>query len=179
MVLLRFSLFACEVIKYLIVAELPRQSHRLWGQPPEYTPSQLEGLRALVTPSESRVGSPEAGESSLVIHPNYQALVKEYISVPISFSDVIGSISSTSEVAEEPEIFESQTEPVATPSLRFHSPISSGPGSSRVGSVITQNLPSGLISIEELVSLDEGISLLENQPSLELRERESIFYSPF
>ena len=60
------------------MAELPRQSRRLRGQPPEYTPSQLEGLRALVTPSESRVGSPKAGESSLIIHPNYQVPVTVY-----------------------------------------------------------------------------------------------------
>ena len=128
MVLPRFSLFACEVIKYLIVAELPRQSRRLRGQPPEYTPSQLEGIRALVSPSDSRVGSPEAGESSLIIHPNYQAQATESISEPISFSEVTGSIYSTSELAEEPEISEPETEPAATPSLGFASPTSSGLG---------------------------------------------------
>ena len=54
------------------MVELLRQSRRLRGQPPEYTPSQLEGLRALVSPSDSRVGSPEVGESYLTIHPDYQ-----------------------------------------------------------------------------------------------------------
>ena len=47
-----------------------------------------------------------------------------------------------------------------------------------VGRIITQNLPSGLIAIEELVTPEEGISIPENQPTIELRERESIFYSP-
>ena len=74
----------CEVIR-LIVAELPRQSHRLRGQPPEFTPSQLEGLRAFLTPSESRVGSPEAGESSLIVHPDYIVQATEHISELISF----------------------------------------------------------------------------------------------
>jgi len=160
------------------VVELPRQSHRLWGQPPEYSPSQLEGLQTLVKPSDSRVGSPEDRESSLVVHPDYQVQETEYISEPISFSEVTGSISSTSELAEEPEISEPETEPAATPSLVFASPTSSGPGSLKVGRIITQNLPLGLISIEELISLEEDISLPENQPTLELRECESIFYSP-
>ena len=88
------------------MAELPRQSRRLRGKPPEYSPSQLEGLRALVTPSDSRVGSSEEGESCLVVHPDYQVQATEYISEPISFSEVTGSISSTSELAEEPEISE-------------------------------------------------------------------------
>jgi hypothetical protein len=114
------------------VAELPRKSRRLRGQPPEYSPSQLEGLRALVTPSDSRVGSPEEGESSLVVHPDYQVQATEYISEPISFSEVTGSFSSTSELAEEPEISEPETEPAATPSSGFASPTSSGPGSPRV-----------------------------------------------
>jgi len=160
------------------VSELSRQSSRLRGKPPEYSPSQLEGLRALVTPSDSRVGSPEDRESSLVVHPHYQVQATEYIFEPISFSEVTSSVSSTSELAEEPEISEPETEPAANPSSRFASPTSSGPGSPRVGRIITQNLPYGLIFIEELVSLEEDISLPENQPTLELRKRESIFYSP-
>ena len=52
-------------------------------------------------------------------------------------------------------------------------------GKTDTNSVITQNLPSRLISIEELVSPDEDITLPENQPTLEIKERESIFYSPF
>ena len=54
------------------MAELPIQSRRLQGKPPEYTPSQLEGLQALVSPSDIRVGSLEAGESSLIVHLDYQ-----------------------------------------------------------------------------------------------------------
>ena len=54
------------------MAELPRQSRRLQGKPPDYTQSQLEGLQALVSSSDSRVGSPEARESSLIVHPDDQ-----------------------------------------------------------------------------------------------------------
>ena len=44
---------------------------------------------------------------------------------------------------------------------------------------ITQDLPSGLIAIEELAPEEEvGIPIPEHQPVIELRERESIFYSP-
>ena len=161
------------------MAELPRKSRRLRGQPPKFSPSQLEGLRALVTPSDSREGSPEEGESSLVVHPGYQALVADYSRQPISFSEVTGSFSSTSEFAEEPEISEPKTEPPTTPTSRLASPVSSGPDSPRVERVITQNLPFGLIPIEELVTPEEeGISIPEGQPVIKLRERESIFYSP-
>ena len=76
------------------------------------------------------------------------------------------------------EISEPETEPTATPSLGFASPTSSGLGLPRVGRIITQNLPSGLIAIEELVNLEEGLSIPENQPTIELRECELIFYSP-
>lgn len=143
------------------MAELPRQSRRLRGQPPEYTPSQLEGLKALVTSSESRVGSPEARESSLVIHPDYHVPATEYISEPLSVSELTDSFSYTGELIEEPEISEPETESTATPSSRFASPVSSAPGSPRVGSVITQNLPIGLNSIGELVIPDEDINPLE------------------
>ncbi|MCY6488286.1 hypothetical protein, partial [Actinobacillus pleuropneumoniae] len=98
-----------------------------------YTPSQLEGLRALVSPSDSRVGSPDERESSLVFRPDYQVQETEYISEPISFSKVTGSFYSTSELAEEPEISKPKTEPAATPSSGFASPTSSGPGSPGVG----------------------------------------------
>ena len=161
------------------MAELPRQSRRLRGQPPEFSPSQLEGLRALVTPSESKVGSPEEGESSLVVHPDYKALVADYNSQPISVSEVTGSYSSSTEFTKEPEISEPETEPPATQTLGLASPTSSGPTSPRVERVITQNLPSRPIAIEELATLEEeSISILENQPVIDLRERESIFYSP-
>ena len=160
------------------MAELPRQSRRLRGQPPEYSPSQLEGLRALVTLSDSRVGSPEERESSLVIHPNYHVQATENIFEQISFSKVTSSFSSTSELAKEPEISEPETKPTTTPSSGFASPTSSGPSSPREERVITQNLPSGLIAIEELVTPQEGILIPKIQPTIKLRERESIFYSP-
>ena len=162
------------------MAELPRQSRRLRGQPSEFSPSQLEGLKSLVTPSESRVGSPEEGESSLVVYPNYQGLIANYSQQPILVSEVTGSFSSSTEFTEEPEISEPETEPPATPTSALASPTSSAPDSPKVERVVTQNLPSGLISIKELTSPEEeeGTSIPEGQPVIELRERESIFYSP-
>jgi len=136
------------------VVELPRKSHRLRGQPPEFSPSRPEGLRALVTPRDSRVGSPEEGESSLVVHPDFQALVAEYNPQSVSVSEVTGSFSSTSDIGEEPEISEPESEFAAIPTSGFTSPTSSGPGSPRVERIITQNLPSGLIAIEELATLE-------------------------
>ena len=53
------------------MAKLPRQSRRLQGKPPEYTPSQLEGLKTLVAHSISRIRSTEPGESSIITHPDY------------------------------------------------------------------------------------------------------------
>ena len=100
------------------------------------------------------------------MHPDYQVQAPEYIIEPISFSEVTGSFSSTSELAEEPEISEPETEHAATPSSGFASPTSSGPGSPRVERVITQNLPSGLIAIEELVTPEEGIPIPENQTAI-------------
>ena len=65
------------------------------------------------------------------------------------------------------------------PSSGFVTSTSSDPGSPRVRHHITKNLPSDLISIEELVSPDEDVTLPKTQETLNLRERESIFYSPF
>ena len=87
------------------MAELPRQSHILQGKPLEYTPSQLEGLRALVLPTENRIRSTEVGESSIIFHPDYQLQTTELIQEPISVSEVNGSISPSSELAKEPGIF--------------------------------------------------------------------------
>lgn len=161
------------------MAELPRQSRRFQGKPPKYSPSQLKGLRALVSPNDNRVGSPEVEESSLIIHHDYQIQTTKSIQEPISFSEVTSSISPSSELAEEPEISEPNTEPAVTPTLGFASPASSIPSSPRVSNIITQNLPSGLISIEELVNLEEDVTLPENQQILNPRERESIFYNTF
>jgi len=115
----------------------------------------------------------------LVVHPDYQALVADYNPQSISFSEVTSSFSSTSNLAGEPEISEPETEPPATPTSGLASLTSSGLGSPRVERVITQNLPSRLIAIEELVTLEEeSIPIPENQPVIELSERESIFYNP-
>ena len=78
------------------MAELPIQSRTLQGKPPEYTPSQLEGLRALVSPSDSRIRSTEARESSIVVHPDYQLQTTEHIQEPISVSELTGSVSPSS-----------------------------------------------------------------------------------
>ena len=53
------------------MAELPRQLCRIQGKPPEYTPSQLEGLKALVPHTTSRIRSTKPGESSIITHPDY------------------------------------------------------------------------------------------------------------
>ena len=83
-----------------------------------------------------------------MVHPDYQSLVADYSQQPILVSEVTGSFSSSTEFTEEPEISELETEPPTTPTSGLASPISSGPNSPRVERVITQNLPSGLISIE-------------------------------
>ena len=156
------------------MADLLRKSRRLRGEPPEDIPGHYEGLKVLVTPSGSKLGSPEEGESSLVVHPDYQSLETSYNPESISVSELAGSFSYTSDIGEEPEI----SEPV-TPTSGFVSPTSSAPNSPRVERVITENLPSGLIAIEELASEEEvGIPIPENQPVIDLREHESIFYSP-
>jgi len=150
------------------VADLLRRSRRLRGQPPEEVPSRYEGLKVLVTPSGSKFGSPEEGESSLVVHPDYQGLETRYNPEAIAVSELTGSFSSTSDLGEEPAI----SEPVT--------PTSSGPDSPRVKKVITENLPSGLVAIEELAPVEEevGVFVPKGQPVIDLRERESIFYSP-
>ena len=151
----------------ITVANLLRKSRRLRGQPPEDVPGHYKGLKVLVTPSGSKVGSPEEGESSLVVHPDYQSLETGYNPEVVTVSELAGSFSSTSDIGEEPEV----SEPVT--------PTSSAPDSPRVERVITENLPAGLIAIEELAPEEElGVSTLENQPTIDLRERESIFYGP-
>ena len=77
--------------EFLTVAELLRKSRRLRGQPPEEVLSQLEGLKVLVTPRDSRAGSPEEGESSLIVHPDFQTLVADYNPQSVSVSEVTGS----------------------------------------------------------------------------------------
>ena len=110
----------------------------------------------------------------MIVHPDFQTLVAEYNPQSVSVSEIAGSFSSTSDIGEEPEISEPKSEFAATPTSGFVSPSFSGPGSPRVERVITQDLPSGLISIEELAPEEEevGIPIPENQPNIELRERE-------
>lgn len=162
------------------MADLLRKSHRLQGQPLEEVPSELEGLKVLVTPSDSRVGSPEEGESSLIVHPDFQSLVEEYNPQSVSISELAGSFLSNSDIGEEPEISEPEIEFTVIPISAVASPTSSALDSPRVERVITQDLPSGLFAIEELASLEEeeGLSVPKNQLIIELRECQSIFYSP-
>ena len=56
------------------VADLLRQARRLRGEPPEEVRPYYEGLKLLVSPGGTRLLSPEEGESSLVVHSDYQSL---------------------------------------------------------------------------------------------------------
>ena len=74
---------------------------------------------------------------------------------------------------------EPESEVAPTPVSEFVSPTPSGPSSPRVETVITQDLPAGLIEIEELsiADIEESFPFPDNRPILEFSERESIFYS--
>ena len=56
------------------VADSLRQARRLRGEPLQEVWPHLEGLKLLVSPGGTRLLSPEEGESSLVIHSDYQGL---------------------------------------------------------------------------------------------------------
>ena len=158
-----------ESPEVVTLADLLRRSRRLQGEPLEEVRSHYEGLKILVTSlGGNRVSPPEEGESSLVVHPDYQNLETGYNPEAVAVSELTGSVSSTSDIGEEPQISEHVT------------PTSSVPDSPRVERVITENLPCGLIAIEELAPEEDlGASYLEEDlPALDLRERESIFYSP-
>ena len=71
------------------VADLLRRSRRLRGQPPEEVPSHYKGLKVLVSPSDSKVGSPEEGESLLVVHPDYQSLKQDIILKLLQFPSLL------------------------------------------------------------------------------------------
>ena len=133
--------------KVVTMADLLRRSHRHRGDPPEEVPRHYVGLKVLVTPSDSDVGSPEEGESSLVVHPDYQGLETGYNPEVVAVSELTGSFSSATDIGEEPEVFEPVT------------PTSSVSDSPRVERVITENLPSGLIAIEELAPEEEELGV--------------------
>ena len=151
-----------------------RKLRRTRGGSPEDIPSDYETLEVPVDPRGSSVGSPEVGilpeegTSSVVVHPDYQGLETCYNPEAVAVSELTGSFSSTNDIGEEPDV----SEPVT--------PTSSAPDSPRVERVITENLPSGLIAIEELAPEEEerGVFVSEGQPVIDLSERESIFYSP-
>ena len=102
------------------LADLLRRSRRARGAPPEEVRPHYEGLKILVTPGGSRISPPEEGESSLVVHPDYQNLETGYNPEAVAVSELTSSVSSTSDIGEEPQI----SEPVT--------PTSSVPGSPRV-----------------------------------------------
>ena len=54
------------------MAESPRRSRRTQGKPPKYTPSELEGLKSLIPNVISRTGLTEQGESSIILHPDFE-----------------------------------------------------------------------------------------------------------
>ena len=97
------------------VDDLLRKSRRLRGEPPEGVPGHYEGLKVLVTPSGSKVGSPEEGESSFVVHPDYQSLETGYNPEAVTVSELVGSFSSASDTGEEPEISEPVTPTSSVP----------------------------------------------------------------
>ena len=157
-----------ESPEFVNVADLLRTSRRIWSQPPEEIPSYLEGLIVLVSPSSGRNRSPEEGEPSLVEYSDSQ---------PVVISEVTGSIASTSDIGEEPDVSEPESEVAPTSVSKFVSPNPSDPSCPRVETVITQDLPAGLIAIEELAiaDIEESFPFPDNRPILEFRERESIF----
>ena len=70
------------------------------------------------------------------------------------------------------DLSEPETEPtVLEPSSGFVTPTSIDPGSPRVRHRITENIPSDLISIEELVGPDEDITLPKTKETSNIRER--------
>jgi len=153
---------------------LLRKLRRQRSESLDEDPSLYETVEVPVSPRGSRVGPleagdlPEEGTSSLVVHPDYRGLETGYNPELIAVSEIAGSFSSASDIGEEPNV----SEPVT--------PTSSAPDSPKVERVITDDLPSGLISIEELAPEEEeaGVFVPEVQPVIDLRERESIFYSP-
>ena len=140
-----------ESPEVISVADLLRQARRLRGEPPREIRPRLEGLKLLVSPGGTRLLSPE----------------EEYDPEAIEVSELTTRIASTSAISEDPQI----SEPVT--------PSSSGPSSPKVERVITEDLPSGLISIEDITPEPDRASSLEDDIiSLDLRESESLFYSP-
>lgn len=106
----------------------------------------------------SGIGSTEQGESSIVIHPDFeinqpqkteteqdQAEISEVITV----ESVTGELSDTQ--LTEPKISELESDSTSSESPSdLIAPTPPHPRSPRVKLLITENLPPGLISIEEI-----------------------------
>ena len=154
-----------ESPEVISVADLLRQARRLRGEPPGEIFPGHEGLKLLVSPGGTRLLSPE----------------EEYDPEAIEVSELTSRVASTSAIIEDPQISEPVTPSSSGPSsLEVEvTPSSSGPSSPKVERVITEDLPSGLISIEEITPEPDHASPLEDDIiSLDLRESESLFYSP-
>ena len=128
------------------MAELSRRSCRNQGKPPEYTPSQLEGLKSLIPNVISRTRLTEQGESSIITHPDFkvnQLQIEEHTPQIVSISELAKVASTTSELSlEEPEISKPETEPTTSePTLEFTTPTLDYLDSPRVKNQITEDLP--------------------------------------
>ena len=138
-----------ESPEVISVADLLRQARRLGGEPLEEIRPRLEGLKLLVSPGGTRLLSPEEG----------------YDSEAVEVSELTGSVASASDIGEEPQI----SEPVT--------PSSSVPGSPKVERVITEDLPSGLISIEEIAPEEDRASYLEDDIPLSILETVNLYFT--
>ena len=79
-----------ESPEVVTLADLLRRSRRLRGEPPEEVRAHYEGLKILVTsPGGSRVSPPEEGESSLVVHLDYQNLETGYNPEAVQFPSLL------------------------------------------------------------------------------------------
>ena len=86
------------------LAEILRRARRARGAPPEEGRPYYEGLKILVTPGGSRISPPEEGESSSVVHLDYQNLETGYDPEAVGVSELTGSVASASDIGEEPQI---------------------------------------------------------------------------
>ena len=83
------------------MAELPSQSRRMQGKPPEYTPSQLEKLKS-EKGQTSGTRSTKHEETSVIIHLDYkvdQPQTTENYERKLTISKLVELASTTSELS--------------------------------------------------------------------------------
>ena len=78
-----------ESLKVVSLDDILRRARRARGDPPGEDQPYYEGLKFLVTPGGSRILSPEEGESSLVVHPDYQGLETGYDPETVEVSELL------------------------------------------------------------------------------------------